>query len=182
MVATVDTEGAEDTLSDQKRRIVAAITHRRQTLLAREEATTHVAATVSVPMADDADATACPPPMSAQRAAQALTPEVSGADHSLEAADMPAIPEVAAQSRRASLFRATLQAGDMNTPSMLAYVPSPSSGAADESSLDHPHISPLDEPDNGWPAGPAPLGRIALAELMARMVSAPTIVTGPANE
>jgi hypothetical protein len=34
------------------------------------------------------------------------------------------------------------------------------------------------EPDNGWPYGPAPLGRAALAELLARVVAAPSITTG----
>jgi hypothetical protein len=38
------------------------------------------------------------------------------------------------------------------------------------------------EPDNGWPIGPAPLGRVAMAELMARVVSAPAIIAGGANE
>ena len=38
------------------------------------------------------------------------------------------------------------------------------------------------EPDNGFPIGPAPLGRVAMADLMARIVAAPAIVAGQANE
>ncbi len=39
-----------------------------------------------------------------------------------------------------------------------------------------------EEADNRWPAGPAPLGRAALAELMARVVTAPAITNGLPNE
>jgi hypothetical protein len=35
-----------------------------------------------------------------------------------------------------------------------------------------------DEPDNGWPAGPAPIGPAALAELLARVVADPDILSG----
>jgi hypothetical protein len=45
-----------------------------------------------------------------------------------------------------------------------------------------PESQPMVEPDNGWPIGPTPLGRVAMAELMARVVSAPTIIAGQANE
>ena len=38
------------------------------------------------------------------------------------------------------------------------------------------------EPDNGFPVGPSPLGRVAMAELMARMLATPVIVAGQANE
>ncbi len=41
---------------------------------------------------------------------------------------------------------------------------------------------PMVEPENGWPSGPAPLGRVAMAELMGRMVGTPAIVTGQPNE
>src|SRR6185503_10573211 len=42
--------------------------------------------------------------------------------------------------------------------------------------------APMVEPDNGWPIGPAPLGRVALAELLGRVVAAPAIVAGQPNE
>jgi hypothetical protein len=38
------------------------------------------------------------------------------------------------------------------------------------------------EPENGFPVGPAPLGRTAMAELMARVASSPAIIAGQANE
>jgi hypothetical protein len=38
------------------------------------------------------------------------------------------------------------------------------------------------EPENGWPFGPAPLGRAALAELLARVVAAPVITSRLPNE
>ena len=43
-------------------------------------------------------------------------------------------------------------------------------------------VHPIAEPDNGFPVGPAPLGRAAMAELLARIVSAPAITVGQANE
>jgi hypothetical protein len=43
-------------------------------------------------------------------------------------------------------------------------------------------VHPIAEPDNGFPVGPAPLGRAAMAELMARIASAPAIIAGQANE
>ena len=36
----------------------------------------------------------------------------------------------------------------------------------------------VQEPDNGWPIAPAPLSRVALAELMASVVQAPAIIAG----
>jgi hypothetical protein len=43
-------------------------------------------------------------------------------------------------------------------------------------------LHPIAEPDNGFPIGPAPLGRAAMAELMARIATAPAITVGQANE
>ena len=43
-------------------------------------------------------------------------------------------------------------------------------------------MAPLIEPDNGWAVGPAPLGRVAMADLMTRLVAMPAIVAGQANE
>jgi hypothetical protein len=40
----------------------------------------------------------------------------------------------------------------------------------------------MGEPENGFPIGPPPLGRAAMAELMARVATAPTIIAGQANE
>jgi hypothetical protein len=34
------------------------------------------------------------------------------------------------------------------------------------------------EPDNGWPPGPAPLGRVALAELFTRIITTPSMTAG----
>src|SRR5262249_10734643 len=42
--------------------------------------------------------------------------------------------------------------------------------------------APMQEPENGWPIGPAPLGRVAMADLMSRVVAAPAIVAGQPNE
>jgi hypothetical protein len=43
-------------------------------------------------------------------------------------------------------------------------------------------VEPIVEPDNGWPVGPAPLGRAAMADLMTRLVATPAIAAGQANE
>ena len=80
-------------------------------------------------------------------------------------------------SRLGALLRAARAAGCADVPpralplpEIATLVPPPTTAA----------LAP--EPENGWPAGPAPLGRIALAELLARVVSAPAIGAGPANE
>jgi hypothetical protein len=60
-----------------------------------------------------------------------------------------------------------------------ADLPAPAAAPATTSPAEPP---PMVEPDNGFPVGPAPLGRVAMAELIARMVATPAIVAGQANE
>jgi hypothetical protein len=89
-------------------------------------------------------------------------------------------------SRRAALLLATIDAGAAAaTPQSLA------APRQNELEAQPPHVSacsaavaiaPMIEPDNGFPVGPAPLGRVAMADLMTRLVAMPAIVAGQANE
>ncbi len=97
------------------------------------------------------------------------------------------VPDAQPQSRRAALLLATLDAGAaVDLPLSLAapqYEPSlvaPPSQASPAPPQLVP--APMVEPDNGWPIGPAPLGRIAMADLLARVVATPAIIAGQANE
>ena len=76
-------------------------------------------------------------------------------------------------SRLAALLRAARAAGRADaSPRVLTEVAQSSQAA-----------EPLaEEVDNGWPFGPAPLGRAALAELLARVVAAPALTSGLPNE
>ena len=40
----------------------------------------------------------------------------------------------------------------------------------------------MHEPENGWPIGPTPLGRVAMADLMNRVVATSAIVAGLPSE
>jgi hypothetical protein len=96
-----------------------------------------------------------------------------------------------ASSRRAALFRTSIGAGDAGAPPLQLVIPRRSELTASEPTPATPATStaptpadlpPMVEPDNGWPIGPAPLGRVAMAELMTRIVATPAIVAGQANE
>ena len=96
-------------------------------------------------------------------------------------------------SRQAALLRAASAAGRADAPPV-AFRPGRGGPGTDEqatrrdaqapqASAHRPApVTPIAEPENGWPAGPPPLGRAALAELMARIVSTPMIIAGQANE
>jgi hypothetical protein len=99
--------------------------------------------------------------------------------------DDPA-PVVTPPCQRAGLFRGTRTIGDTSAPHVPAFVPRPSPPptplppyAASERPSDP---APMQEPENGWPIGPAPLGRVAIADLMSRVVAAPAIVAGLPSE
>lgn len=92
------------------------------------------------------------------------------------------------RSQRAALLLATINAGAADAPLSLSastlhdpYPAATSSPAAGTSPI-ATAPAPMVEPDNGFPVGPAPLGRVAMADLMARIVAAPAIVAGQANE
>src|SRR5262249_54840772 len=89
-------------------------------------------------------------------------------------------------SRRAALLLATLNAGaaaDMPLSLVAPQHEPPVAASPSQALSTSPLVSvPMVEPDNGWPVGPAPLGRIAMADLMARVVATPAIVAGQANE
>jgi hypothetical protein len=150
-----DVMPAEDDFIDQRRRLFGAITRHRQQLLTAEDAKSDVAGS-------PAAATSAPP------------------DEAVAVTTAPAASP--ALSDRAKRLRATLAAGELDAPRIQAYT------RPSNTIITHvPVVSQLptampEERDNGWPAGPAPLGRVALAELMARVVVAPAIVSGPANE
>jgi len=93
--------------------------------------------------------------------------------------------DVAPLSPRAELFRSTRATGDASAPSVSAFVPRSSLATLESSDVvpDRPSDPPLmHEPENGWPIGPAPLGRVAMADLMSRVVAAPAIVAGLPGE
>ena len=97
-------------------------------------------------------------------------------------------------SRQAALLRAASAAGRADTPPALAFRASRGALGTDEQPLllnEHAtqvlaqlptQMHPIAESDNGFPIGPAPLGRAAMAELMARIASSPAMIAGQANE
>lgn len=96
-------------------------------------------------------------------------------------------------SRQAALLRAASAAGRADAPP-LAFRPGRGGPGTDEQSLqlnEHAtqasaqlptQMHPIAELDNGFPIGPAPLGRAAMAELMTMIASTPAIIAGQANE
>lgn len=93
--------------------------------------------------------------------------------------------EVAPLSQRAELFRSTRANGDASAPPVPTFVPRsrPAATLAASEAVPGPYDPPpMHEPENGWPIGPAPLGRVAMADLMSRVVAAPTIVAGLPSE
>ena len=99
-------------------------------------------------------------------------------------------PDELAPSRLASLLRSAHEAGRADAPpfqvSLLRTSESrtPDSPSASDLSMASDVSTPpaTIEPDNGWPIGPTPLGRVVLAELMARVVTTPAIIAGQPNE
>jgi hypothetical protein len=102
----------------------------------------------------------------------------------------PLLPAMAAHgagtmSHPAAVLAHTLEQGALDAPVRAVPVHASTRAAVTEPAHD---VEPITmpalqaEPDNGWPVGPAPLGRGAMAELMARMVATPAIVSGDANE
>ncbi|MFL5800907.1 MAG: hypothetical protein ACJ8CR_04120 [Roseiflexaceae bacterium] len=109
-------------------------------------------------------------------------------NHPALSTDAPAVAADTPASRLAALLRASRDAGSAATvplhmlrlhPGDL-YTGEPSIVASALAAAAEP--PPMVEPDNGWPIGPAPLGRVAMAELLARMVATPAITAGQANE
>jgi hypothetical protein len=92
--------------------------------------------------------------------------------------------------RRSPLYNRALDAGSANAPPMHlapARRAAPSSTHESQPTVWSPLTTsaeppPMVEPDNGFPVGPVPLGRVAMAELLAHMVATPAIVAGQANE
>ncbi len=100
-------------------------------------------------------------------------------------------PAELAPSRLASLLRSAHEAGRADAPPFQVSLlrtsePRTPDSPVGQRSVDGDVIAstppPTVEPDNGWPIGPTPLGRVALAELMARVVTTPAIITGQPNE
>jgi hypothetical protein len=91
-------------------------------------------------------------------------------------------------SRRAALLRATRDLGSTAAIPLQRVRLLPGDAAVGASPLEASAVAtvaappPMVEPDNGWPVGPAPLGRVAMADLLARMVASPAIVAGQPNE
>jgi len=94
-----------------------------------------------------------------------------------------------------SRFRAAIDAGRIDAPPLFTRRSHPSEQRIGQLSASIPSQSPeeadtialhaaqsVQEPDNGWPIAPAPLSRVALADLMARVVQAPAIIAGQDNE
>jgi hypothetical protein len=144
------------------------------------------------------------PAVAGERAAPIVSPEAapdlstlvvveaaSDADtnHPVLSTDVPAVRAAPAASRRAMLLRASRDAGSAAVlPPPIVHL-RPIDPRADEPPqlATRAYTSPAEpppmvEPDNGWPIGPAPLGRVAMAELLACMVATPAITAGQANE
>jgi hypothetical protein len=99
-------------------------------------------------------------------------------------------PDQAPTSRPFSLFRTALDAGSAEAQPL---PPAPAhwseqhatdllASAAAPAAIATAEPPPTVEPDNGFPVGPAPLGRVAMADLLARMVATPAIIAGQPNE
>jgi len=125
------------------------------------------------------------------RSAPAFTPTIPVVidDAALMAADAlapTAANDATPLSTRAELFRNTRATGATSVPQETAFVLRPRPPAAlapSDAAADRPSDPPpMHEPENGWPIGPAPLGRVAMADLMSRVVAAPTIVAGLLSE
>jgi hypothetical protein len=90
-----------------------------------------------------------------------------------------------ARPSRAALLRATRDAGQAAAQSRSLLRPLLSAPVMGEPPVGgESNTAPVStvEPENGWPIGPAPLGRLAMADLMTRMVQTPAIISGQANE
>jgi hypothetical protein len=94
--------------------------------------------------------------------------------------------EPPARSRRAALLFATIDAGATAAAAALPTAPQWHEAEAQprpvSASTTATTVEPIVEPDNGFPIGPIPLGRVAVADLMTRLVTTPAIVAGQANE
>lgn len=136
-----------------------------------------------------------PPPAEAARVtALGAMPQSTGAHESaldpapLVVDDSQDTAHAPPRSQRAALLLATLSAGAADAPlshgepqrhdPYPAATPPPAADVSPAATAPAPMV----EPDNGFPIGPAPLGRVAMADLMARIVAAPAIVAGQANE
>jgi hypothetical protein len=109
-------------------------------------------------------------------------------NHPVLSTDAPAVAADTPTSRRAALLRASRDAGSAAAPPPQIAHLRPTGQRADEPPLAARAYAasaeppPMVEPENGFPVGPAPLGRVAMAELLARMVATPAITAGQANE
>jgi hypothetical protein len=188
----------------QRQRIASVMTARRQALIDAEAEPAALAAssgTQDVPddsflpgvdtdaLASDATALEGASLASGADTSQPTSTPVSMAE---PAPHFPAsrhdVPDGPPQSRRAALLLATLDAGTAaDMPLSLvasrheSYAATPPPQAPSPSPTTATPV-PMVEPDNGWPIGPAPLGRIAMADLLARVVATPAIIAGQANE
>ncbi len=125
------------------------------------------------------------------RSAPAFTPTIPVVIHDAALMAADALAPTAANdatplSTRAELFRNTRATDATSVPQETAFVLRPRPPAAlapSDAAADRPSDPPpMHEPENGWPIGPAPLGRVAMADLMSRVVAAPTIVAGLLSE
>jgi hypothetical protein len=203
-------EQTDADVGERKRRIITAITSRRQALIDAEIVRPHArhddhpqrAADAAVPAQEIAVA----PAGAAHISIDLYTPAtgLANADAATEsvvavvgipAANGDDMERGTARTGSTSRFRAAIDAGRVDAPPLFTRRSRPSEqqiGQLTTSVLPH---SPEDahtialraaqsvqEPDNGWPIAPAPLSRVGLAELMARVVQAPAIIAGQENE
>ena len=155
---------------------------------AAQHAPTPAPATSAPPVLSDATPAEAPPAGDAAPTPAEAPPigDVAIPTPADGALDELAPPDGAAARRRAQLFRGAHEAGDAGAPPLRAFAPRTSPpvtplppSAAPERPSDP---APMQEPENGWPIGPAPLGRVAMADLMSRVVAAPAIVGGLPSE
>jgi hypothetical protein len=187
------TDAGDDTA--QQRRIASAMTARRQALMDAEAApVAAVPPTTAVLCGTSQDQIDSPPTKAAGVAALGATPRSAGAPESvIDSAPLVVdgsqdTAHAPPRSQRAALLHATLSAGaadpalSLDAPPLHDSYPAATPPPAAHVSPAATAPAPMVEPDNGFPVGPAPLGRVAMADLMARIVAAPAIVAGQANE
>jgi hypothetical protein len=194
-------------VGERKRQIMSAITSRRQALIDAEIVRPPARRTEHPQYATDAatipaEETAVAPAVTADVTIDSHTP-AAGLDDGISDANnatevVVAVDDVelgTAHTGSTSRFRAAINAGRVDAPPLFMRRSRPGEQRMGQLSASIPPQSPEDadtialraaqpvqEPDNGWPIAPAPLSRVALAELMARVVQAPAIVAGQDNE
>ena len=197
-----DSESAPPELdaAERKRRITDAIVRRRQALMDAQvvaapvviDEPALVAAAIATPIVAMDDSTSATPahtePMLASELTSLDMPEI--VDVALPRADVtldaPTSCADIAPTTRAGLFRHSRETGAASALDVSTFEPRPRPPSTAPLSIAVPEspsdAAPIQELENGWPIGPAPLGRVAMADIVSRVVATPAIVAGLPSE